>query len=244
MVDEHSIQAQALPGAEYFPAGTLNQLITLTGLDAQQITNILGMINGPEQAKSEWWLTAEDEIIYSYAEDIGDGRGVTIGLYGATTGEDYRDADVVWQNYGHPEYGQLPQQKLIKQVQAIANDPKWWKSQWDAYISTYWAPTLGLLKPQGFRSALTIGALMDTAMNAGLNDDDSRHWGVKHLVKQAIANQPTEANFLGKFLELRLKYLTRDSGDMKKRVGAWQKLLRDNKWDMRIDLSQYCYIPR
>ena len=243
MTDDHSIQAQAVPGTEYFPAGTLNQLIALTGLDAQQLTNILGMINGPEQSKSEWWLTAKDEIIYRYAEDIGDGRGVTIGLYGATTGEGYEDANVIWENYGHPEYGQLSPDELIEQVQAISDDLQWWKAQWDAYISTYWEPTLALLKPQGYKSALTIGALMDTAMNAGLDDDDPRHWGVKHLVKQAIANHPTESDFLGKFLELRLKYPTRDSGDMKKRVGAWQKLLRDKKWDMQVNLNQYCYIP-
>ena len=237
------IQAQVVRDTEYFPSGTLNQLIALTGLDAQQIINILGMINGPEQSQSDWWLTAEDNIIYSYAEDIGDGRGVTLGLYGATTGEDFRDADVIWKNYGHEEYGQLPQQELIDQVHAIANDPQWWKAQWDAYISTYWQPTLALIKPQGYESALTIGALMDTAMNAGLDDDDSRHWGVNHLVKQAIANPATEADFLGKFLELRLKHPTKDSGNMKQRIGAWQKLLQDNQWEMRVDLDQYCYIP-
>jgi chitosanase len=232
-----------VPGAEYFPSGTLTQLIALTGLDAQQITNILGMINGPEQAKSEWWLTAEDEIIYSYAENIDDGRGVTIGIYGATTGEGFRDADVIWKNYGHEEYGQLPEPDIIHKVHAIAEDPQWWKAQWDAYLSTYWEPTLTLLQPHGYRSALTIGALMDTAMNAGLDDDDARHWGVKHLVKQAIANNPTELDFLDKFMQLRLKYPTKNSGDMKRRVGAWQKLWRDRQWDMRVDVSQYCYIP-
>jgi chitosanase len=66
---------------------------------------------------------------------------------------------------------------------------------------------------------------------------------VQHLVQQAISNHPTEADFLGKFLELRLKYPTKDSGNMKRRIGAWQKLLRDSKWDLRVNLSQYCYIP-
>lgn len=243
MVDEQSLQADQVPGTDFFPSGTLNQLMALTGLDAQQITNILGMINGPEQSKSEWWLTAEDEIIYHYAEDIGDGRGVTIGLYGATTGAGYEDANVIWENCGHPDYGQLSVPEIIAKVHEIANDPPWWKAQWDAYISTYWEPTLELLQPRGFRSALTIGALMDTAMNAGLEDDDAGHWGVNHLMQQAIVNSPTEPNFLKKFLELRLKYPTQNSGNMKKRIGAWQTLLRDNQWDMQVNLSQYCYIP-
>lgn len=102
---------------------------------------------------------------------------------------------------------------------------------------------MALLKPKGYMKALTIGALMDTAMNAGMEDDDSQHWGVNHLVKQAIADTQNEQDFLGKFLELRLKHPTRDSGDMKKRIGAWQKLLHDKQWDMRIDLSKYVYIP-
>ena len=246
MINESSTQAQAVPGFKYFPSGTLDQLSALTGLDAQQITNILGMINGPEQAKSEWWLTADDKIIYGYAENIGDGRGVTIGIYGATTGKGYTDADVIWENYGHKEYGKLSEKKLIEKVHEIANDPKWWKAQWDAYISTYWEPTLKLLKSKGYMKALTIGAVMDTAMNAGMGDDDSQHWGVEHLFEEAIANTQSEQDFLGKFMELRLKYPTKNVKDsnMKGRVKAWQKLWRDQQWDMRVDLKKYVYIPK
>ncbi len=243
MINKSSTQAQTVPGLKYFPSGTLDQLNTLTGLDAEQIANILGMINGPEQSKSEWWLTADDEIIYGYAENIDDGRGVTIGLYGATTGQGYSDADVIWENYGHKEYGKLAQEELIEKVHEIANDPKWWKAQWDAYISTYWKPTMALLKSKGYTKALTIGAVMDTAMNAGMGDDDDKHWGVEHLFQEAIAQTQSEQDFLGKFMELRLKYPTRDSGDMKQRVGAWQKLWRDRQWDMHIDLNNYVYIP-
>jgi chitosanase len=243
MINQSSKQVQTVPGLQYFPSGTLNQLNSLTGLDAQQITNILGMINGPEQSKSEWWLTEDDGIIYGYAENIDDGRGVTIGLYGATTGQGYSDADVIWENYGHKEYGKLPQKELIEKVHQIANDPKWWKAQWDAYISTYWIPTIKLLQSKGYTRALTIGAAMDTAMNAGMDDDNSQHWGVNHLFKEASADTRNQQDFLNKYLELRLKFPTRDSGDMKKRVGAWQKLLHDQQWEMRIDLNKYVYIP-
>jgi chitosanase len=241
---------QAIPGVEYFPSGTLNQLKTLTGLDAEQITNILGMINGPEQGTSKWWQTEDpDIIIYGYAERLDDGRGVTIGIYGATTDKDYNDAKVIWENYGH-NYGNLDDDddkdkinKIIEKVHEIANDKKWWKAQWDAYISTYWEPTMELIEPKGYTQALTIGALMDTAMNAGMDDDNSESWGVKHLVKKASAETEDEQDFLGKFLELRLKYPTERSGNMKKRVEAWQTLWGDEQWDMRVDLSEYVYIP-
>lgn len=102
---------------------------------------------------------------------------------------------------------------------------------------------MALLKSKGYRQALTIGAVMDTAMNAGMGDDDSHHWGVEHLFKEAIAHTHSEQDFLGKFMELRLEYPTQNSGDMKKRVGAWQKLWRDQQWSMRIDLNKYVYIP-
>jgi hypothetical protein len=76
-----------------------------------------------------------------------------------------------------------------------------------------------------------------------MGDDDSQHWGAEHLFEEASANTQNEQDFLGKFLELRLKYPTKNSGNMKKRVGAWQKLWRDQQWDMRVDLKKYVYIP-
>lgn len=240
MIGKYSETLQKIPGLDYFPSGTLEQLNQLTSLNAQQITNILGTINIPEQNKSEWWLTANNEIIYGYAENIGDGRSITIGIYGATTGEGYNDANVIWKNYGHEEYGNLSQEEIIAKVREIANDPNWWKAQWDAYISTYWEPTMKLIQQKGYRTALTIGALMDTAMNAGIGDDDpSYHWGVEHLIKEAMAQTQNESDFLGKFLELRLQYPTKNSGDMKKRIGVWQKLWRDQKWDMYINPNNY-----
>ena len=234
---------QEVPGVEFFPPGTLNQLNTLTGLDVQQLTNMLGMINGPEQANSKWWQTVDEEIIYGYAEDIDDGRGVTIGIYGATTGKDYNDADIIWKNYGQ-DYSNLPVDEIIEKVHAIANDQKWWKAQWDAYISTYWEPTLKLLKSKNYMKALTIGVLIDTAMNAGMEDDNSENWGVEHLFTEASDDTNNEEDFVDRFMELRLQFPTHDSGDMEERVGAWQKLLRDNKWDMRVDLKNYVYIPQ
>ncbi len=171
------------------------------------------MINGPEQANSKWWQTVDEEIIYGYAEDIEDGRGVTIGIYGATTGKDYNDADIIWKNYGQ-DYSNLPVNEIIEKVHAIANDQKWWKAQWDAYISTYWQPTLKLLKSKNYMKALTIGVLIDTAMNAGMGDDDSEHWGVDHLFTEASDGTNNEEDFVERFMELRLQFPTKNSGDM------------------------------
>ena len=134
--------------------------------------------------------------------------------------------------------------KIIEKVKEIENDRRWWQAQWDAYISTYWNPTIALLQSKNYMKALSIGALMDTAMNAGIGDDSPEHWGVKHLFDKAIENTENEEDFLGKFLKLRIEYPTKNSGNMEKRVDAWQNLLNDHQWDMRVELSQYCYIPK
>jgi chitosanase len=234
----------SVPGVSHFPTGTLAKLQQLTGLDALQLTNILGMIQGPEQGRPEWWLDADGGPIWGYAEDIGDGRGVTIGLYGATTGVGYSDADVLWKAYGR-DLGQGTPAQIIANVHAVQDDPNWHAAMFDAYITTYWQPAEALLQPLGYRSALTFGALLDTAMNAGMDDDSSRHWGATHLVRVSAAGAPNEGVFLDRFLSARQQYPTANSGNMRARIRAWQRLLADRQWDMRAKglLKRYIYIP-
>jgi hypothetical protein len=235
-----------IAGEDKFPAGILTQVQSQFHLDVQQVTNILGMIQGPEQGRTEWWLDADNEPIWAYAEDIGDGRGVTIGLYGATTGQGYVDADVIWNNYGNKPSA-TSTSGIISFVKSIANDPKFQKAMFDAYISTYWTPTWNLLAPLGYTSALTFGAVLDTSMNAGMEDDNSKHWGSTHVVQQAIKTQtsPGEAGFLTAFLALRKQYPTANSGDIPQRIQAWSYLLQDNQWSMEGAglLGCYTYLP-
>ena len=235
----------AVPGVDEFPAGTLQGLQTLTGLDPEQIFNVLAMIQGPEQARWEWCRDNSGASIYGYAEAIGDGRGVTVGLYGATTGQGYDDAKTLWKLYGHPELATLGEEDLIQKVKSIANEPAWRKAMWDAYIATYWKPSADLLRSYGFKKALTLGAVLDASMNAGMEDDDSKHWGSAHLVQAAHdISGNNEAAFMEAFLALRSQYPTDRSGNMRRRIEAWRNLLRNGQWDMRgIDIRQFVYIP-
>lgn len=229
-----------VPGQEHFPAGVLDSLKALTALSAEQLSSILSMIAGPEQARTEWWLDASGKSIYGYAEALGDGRGVTLGLYGATTGRGYEDAAALWAAYGRPEYGRLSEDDTIAKVGDLAADPAWAQAMWRAYVDTYWRP---VMQSAPHKSALTIGALLDTAMNAGLGDDSSSAWGLLHLVHSASERGGGERGFLNAFLELRANNPVEHSGDQRRRIRAWQALLRDNKWDMVGDLKGYVYIP-
>jgi len=234
-----------IPGVSNFPPGILDQLKTLTGYNPLQITNILGMIQGPEQGRSEWWIDAEGDPIWGYAEDIGDGRGVTFGLYGATTGQGYNDADILFNLYGKKITGTTAQ--IVSGVKAAQNDPAWKLAMFKAYISTYWEPTQKTLSGLGIPySALTFGAVLDTSMNAGIEDDSSSSWGSDHVVSEARKTTSTDAAFLTRFLQLRAQYPTERSGEMTQRISAWQKLLTAKQYNMNspnLLKGGYVYIP-
>lgn len=234
-----------VPGADQFPDGTLDELHALTGLSALQLTNVLAMIAGPEQARTEWWLDASGRSIYGYAEAIGDGRGVTIGPFGATTGRGYNDADAIWKAYGNTDLGQLPESELIAKVRSLEADPAWRRAVWDAYIATYWRPVRELLRAYGFGKALTFGAVLDAAMNAGIEDDSSKSWGAAHLVQAAHdVSGPNEDAFVAAFLDLRARYPTERSGDMDRRIGAWRRLARKNAWNLEgLNIADFVYVP-
>jgi chitosanase len=236
---------EAVPGADQFPDGTLDELRALTGLTTLQLTNVLAMIAGPEQARTEWWLDASGRSIYGYAEAIGDGRGVTIGPFGATTGRGYEDADAIWKAYGNTDLGKLPEAELIAKVRSLEDDPAWRRAVWDAYIATYWRPARELTRAHGFGKALTLGAVLDAAMNAGIEDDSSKSWGAAHLVQAAHdASGPDEDAFVAAFLDLRARYPTERSGDMDRRIGAWRRLARKNAWNLEgLNIADFVYIP-
>lgn len=224
----------------HFPAGVAEKLLDVTALDATQLEAVLGMIQGPEQATTKWWLDADGGSVYGYAEDIGDGRGVTIGLYGATTGRGYDDATRLFAAYGRPDVPGMKPKDIVKAVRSFAADPKWQTTMWDSYIAEYIAPTKAMLP---YASALTFGAVLDASMNAGLDDDSKTSWGSRHLVREAAKSTHTESEFVAELLRLRRAYPTEHSGDMTRRIDAWERLLKDNRWDMRVDVDKYAYIP-
>src|SRR5690242_17676266 len=79
-----------------FSPTTLQFLKRNTGLDGEQWDNIMKLINKPEQDSLNW------TNYYGYCEDIGDKRGYTIGIFGATTGgsnDVSPDAPVLFKEY-------------------------------------------------------------------------------------------------------------------------------------------------
>lgn len=80
---EADVQAFAAAAGSHdanFSPETLQFLKANTGLDGEQWDNIMKLVNKPEQDDLNWTK------YYGYCEDIGDDRGYTIGIFGATTG--------------------------------------------------------------------------------------------------------------------------------------------------------------
>jgi len=75
-----AVLAAAATASPSFPGSTLSFMDGKTGLDGEQIDNIMKLVNKAEQDNLDWAAS------YGYCQNIGDGRGVTMTIFGATTG--------------------------------------------------------------------------------------------------------------------------------------------------------------
>lgn len=92
---EFSAQPMALAAAavaDRFPAGALDRIIRATGFTVSQVDRIMQLINHFEQSDRRWWLYYGYCRALSYDYNLA-WRGVTVGLYGATTYNDHPQAD-------------------------------------------------------------------------------------------------------------------------------------------------------
>ena len=234
----------AAVGARMVPQTAQQQL----GLDAEQVSNILSMINGPEQSTASWWKRDDGSSVFGYCQNIGDGRGCTIGIAGFTTQGGKGDAYGLFGGFGRVPGGSCTCGSrssgcaMCQEIRGLAGDARWVQAQWDQYSRSYFSDVQRLC-PRGFSRAVTKGLLLDTAMNAGLGDDSSRNWGLDHLVREAsrVAGGD-EGAFVRAFADLRIRYPTKNSADVPKRVRAWLNVLERNP-DMRGDISPLVYIP-
>ena len=123
-------------------------------------------------------------------------------------------------------------------VTEAGKDPRFADAQWQWYRDTYvkWAMQN---KPAQFKSALTIGVLIDAAVNAGSGDEPGGHWGVLHLASASTGG--TEAEWVSSVLDLRERYPVAESepGAIRKRADAWRRLAAAGKWDMRGDITSF-----
>jgi hypothetical protein len=231
------------------PQGIPDQVMKTLGLDVEQVTNILNLINGPEQSQSRWWERTNKQNVYSYCENIRDKRGVTMGLTGFVTA--YNGPQEIIRNAGGPSFAggrygtdSYPDERaLCNWVKDNANNKRFQEAQWDYYLKMYIKPMMSDIQkyvPAGIRNEpLIIAAALDATINQG--------GGVcgncsGDFMKNARGGD--RANWLNDFLNLRDKKFTAGNSTAMRlgRLGAFRKLAVDGKWDMRgVDPCKYNY---
>ena len=157
------------------------------------------------------------ELQYGYAEDLGDGRGITAGRAGFTTRT--CDALDVVRRYGEPPLaGFVPELERLCDEDSdatgglggfadawaeAADDPEFRRAQDEAVDDTYFFPAMALADDLGLETAVARVALYDAAIQHGIGDDPD---GLPAMIRRA-GPVDDESEWLDAFFAVRLATL-------------------------------------
>ena len=157
------------------------------------------------------------ELQYGYAEDLGDGRGITAGRAGFTT-RTCDALDVV------ERYGEEPLARFLPELERLcaedsddtagldgyaeawaeaADDPDFRRVQDEAVDDTYFLPAMALADDLGLETAVARAELYDAAIQHGIGDDPD---GLPAMIERA-GPVDDEAAWLDAFFAVRLATL-------------------------------------
>jgi len=241
------------PAANFDPA-TLAMLTANTGLNAEQWNNIMKLVSKPEQDDLEWVK------YYGYCENINDGRGYTIGIFGATTGGSndtgpdgpalFKEYDKVCgasspstagglarigiQGYMSGSILNITESKaaFTAHIKGMENVANWRTAMWNTFYSVYIGYCVDQMQARGFTTALTLGSFVDCALNQGAEGDSG---SLEGMLSQT-GNISDEAAFMTQFYKVRTKVV--DTNDYNQapnganRVKQWSTLLSQGETDL------------
>ncbi len=214
-----------------FAAAAVNDSGTLS-ISASQKNAILSMTCCAENS--------QPTFDYGYAENIDDGRGITFGIIGFTTGcgdgtkllkrikaldpnnvlAAYLPAFEAIDKMKHDEDGNCDSTQgldnFIKDFNAHGKDAKVKQAQLEELNTAYWEPAVAQANKIGIKNAITMGEMYDSCVNHG-EDGDSSDMGLKQLIAKAnkmAGGTPKsgidESIWLKAFLSIRKAYLNSD----------------------------------
>ena len=203
---------------------------------------------------------------YNYAEYLGDGRGITFGIVGFTTGT--YDGNVLIKYYTKLN----PQNSLSKYIPALDaidglphtgndgdsndttegldgfiedvqsnTDPLFRQAQIDKMNDHYWMPAVKLFDELGAKYPLTQAFLYDMTVNHG-------KIGAKRMIDRTnidLGGSPAtgvdETDYLSKLMDTRYSYLVSTSNPGSDRVNAYRRILEEGNVELEtpIDYSVY-----
>ena len=206
-----------------FSPATLQFLVAHTGLDGEQWDNIMKLVNKPEQDSLDW------PAFYGYCQNIHDGRGFTIGIFGATTGgpnDTGPDAPGLFKAFDGVSGASSPSVagglaragvhgKMVgpileifdsasvfcAHINALQADADWREAMWRTFYDVDIAYSVAAARQRGFADALAIGSFVDTALNEGATPD----YGSLEGVLSRSGTSHDELIFLPDFYAMRDK---------------------------------------
>lgn len=194
---------------------------------------------------------SQTKLAFNYAENIGDGRGITFGCIGFTTGT--YDGNMLIKHYTElnpnntlakyiPALDKIDKEKhtsdglnsntkglegFIKDIQSC-NDPLFKQAQIDLLNELYWNPALNLANSIGVKNQLTLAFIYDMCINHG--EDGAR--SLVNKAKSKVGGTPkdgvNENTFLSALMDYRYTYIQQDWAEGVDRVNAFRKLLNAN----------------
>jgi chitosanase len=201
---------------------------------------------------------------YNYAENIDDGRGITFGIIGFTTGT-YDGNELI------KYYTQLnPNNNLAKYIPALdkidsgnrdpedknddltglanfindvkaCSDPLFKQAQLYELDAHYWNPAVKLTDRIGAKNNLTLAFIYDMCVNHGADGAQDFIDEVKNKMNGTPATGINENEFLSALMDYRYDYLKEDDPDGAKRVKAYKKLLTDGNVDLKLPFEFTVY---
>jgi chitosanase len=201
------------------------------------------------------------EFQYAYAKVLGDGRGVTAGRAGFTTGTG--DAYVVVQQYTNkvaknPLEKYLPELKrlltadnrgdisrlrgFIKAWESAAEDPLFRSTQDRIMEQMYYMPSIANANRQGLRLALSHAVLYDTIVQHGNGNDPDSLSALLKETQQRVGGTPqmgvNERDWLKTFLAVRRAHLSNAHDPNTRKVWA-ESVTRVDVWSAIADSENY-----
>lgn len=184
--------ADEIAAEKNFSPATLTFLQSKTGMDAEQWNNIMRMVNKSEQDDPSFsgWVK-----YYGYCQNIGDGRGITMSIQGATTGgpndggPDGPGLFLLFDKYSGASSpsiagglskagvkasmsGQIlkineSDSAFCAKISALENNANWRAAVWESFYDNYIGYAVQQAKARNFNDPIIIGAFADSALNQG-----------------------------------------------------------------------------
>lgn len=206
------------------------------------------------------------KLQYNYAENIGDGRGVTFGFVGFCTGTydgnmlikyytklnpsntlakyipalDAIDSGSHSQNGGDSNPSTAGLDGFIKDVNSCT-DPLFKEAQIYMADQLYWNPAVKIADSIGAKNPLTQAFIYDMCVNHG--EDGAQDFINK--AKNALGGTPgtgiDENTFLSKVMDLRYSYLKTEDSEGSDRVNAFRRILTSGNVGLSAPFSFTVY---